>query len=72
MYDAVMGALSQLEPEAKLRLLKSTGDIVQKRARDSTSLKLSSLIEIRALVSDVWEGNQKLVQQFLGQFTDCA
>ena len=72
VYDAVMGALSQLEPKAKLRLLKSTGDIMQKHAQDSTSLKLSYLLKICALVSDIWEGNQKLVQQFLGQFTDCV
>ena len=71
VYDAVIGALSKLEPEAKLRLLKSAVDIVGMRARNSTSLKLGSSIEIRALVSDVRESNQRLVQQFLGQFTDC-
>jgi hypothetical protein len=71
VYDAVIGALSKLEPEAKLRLLKSIVDIVGMRTQRSTSFKLGASIEIRPLVSDIWESNQKLVQQFLGQFTDC-
>jgi hypothetical protein len=71
VYDAVMGTLSKLEPEAKLRLLEFTVDVVGLHAQNSTSLKLGALIEIRALVSDIWESDSKLVQQFLRQFADC-
>jgi hypothetical protein len=71
VYDAVIGALSKLEPEAKLRLLKSIVDIVGMQVQRSTSLKLGALTKIRAFVSDIWKSNQKLVQRFLGQFTDC-
>jgi hypothetical protein len=71
VYDAMIGALSKLEPEAKLRLLKAIVDIAGMRAQRSTALKLGALIKIRTFMSDIWESNQKLVQQFLGQFTDC-
>jgi len=71
VYDEVIRALSKLKPEAKLRLLESAVDIVGRRALENTPLKLGYYMEIRALVSDVLEGNQKLVHQFLGQFTDC-
>lgn len=59
------------EPEVKCRLLQSAVDIVGRRARESRSLKLGGFVEIHALVLDVWESNQKLVQQFLGQLTHC-
>jgi len=74
VYDAVIGALSEFEPEAKLRLLESAVDIIGGRGRGNTSFKLGDSIKIRASVSDVpktTENHQKLVQQFLVWFTDC-
>ena len=74
VYDAVIQALTKLEPEAKLRLLEPAIDIIGRRARSSTSLELRGLLEIRALVSDVPKTNenqQKVVDQFLRLFTDC-
>jgi hypothetical protein len=74
VYEGVIEALRKLEPEAKLRLMEPIVDIVGRRAQSSTSLKLSGLIEIRALVSDIpktTENQQKLVQWFLRLFTDC-
>jgi hypothetical protein len=73
VYDGVIRVLrdNDPEPEVKCRFLQSAVDIVGWRARESTSLKLGDYREIHALVSDVWESSQKLVQQFLGQFTDC-
>jgi hypothetical protein len=73
VYDGVMSVLRRknLEPELKYRLLKSAVDIIGKHPRDGTSLKLGDYMEVRALVSDVRQSNQKLVQQFLGQFTNC-
>jgi len=53
VYDAVVEALTKREPEAKLRLLEPAMDIIGRRARNSTSLELRGLLEIRALVSDV-------------------
>ena len=59
------------EPEVKCRLLQSAVDIVGGRARESKSLKFRGFMEIHAFVLDVWESNQKLAQQFLGQLTHC-
>ena len=72
VYDGVVRVLGRNnpEPEVKRRLLQSAVDIVGRRAQKSTSLKLGDYMEIRALVSDVWESNQELVQQFLGHFTN--
>ena len=73
VYDGVIKALKARrgQPEAKYKLLQAAMEIVGRRAQESTSLKLGDYTEIRALVSDVWESDQKLVQQFLGQFTNC-
>jgi hypothetical protein len=73
VYDGVISVLERnnLELDPKYRLLESAVDIIGKHHRDGTSLKLGDYMEIHALVSDIWESNQRLVQQFLGQFTDC-
>jgi hypothetical protein len=70
VYDAVIRALSKLDPGAKLRLLESTADIIGKGVRGSTPLQQSGSAEIHALVSDIPKTtqNQKVVQQFLCQF----
>ncbi|KIM34905.1 hypothetical protein M413DRAFT_32925 [Hebeloma cylindrosporum] len=74
VYDGVIKVLKDrhTQTEEKCRLLQAAVDIVGRRARQSRPLELGSLTEIRDLVSDVREGNKKLVQQFLGQFTDCC
>ena len=58
------------EPEGKCRLLQFAVDIVGRGAQESIFPKLGDYMEVRDLVSDIWESNQKLVQQFLGQFTN--
>ena len=70
VYDAVIRALSTLDPGAKLRLLESTADIIGKGVRGSTPLRQRGSTEIHALVSDIPKTiqNQKVVQQFLCQF----
>jgi len=73
VYDGVIKVLERnnLEPEDKLKLLQAAVDIVGSHARESTSLKLGDYMEIYALVSDVWDTNRKLAQNFLTQFTNC-
>ena len=70
VYDAVIRALSGLDPDAKLRLLESTVDIIGRGVRGSTPLQQSDSAKIHALVSDIPKTtqNQKVVQQFLCQF----
>jgi len=72
VYNGVIDVLkrNKAEPGLKCRLLQSAVDIVGRRAQESKSLKLGDYMEICALVSDVWESNQKLVLRFLGQFTN--
>jgi hypothetical protein len=77
VYDGVISVLGRknLEPELKYRLLESAVDIIGRHPRDGTSLKLRRSIEIRALLSNLLETNienyQKIVRQFLVEFTDC-
>jgi len=73
VYNGVIDVLkdNNADPELKCQLLRFAMDIVGKRAQESRSLKLGDYMEVRALVSDVWKHNQKLVRQFLGQFTNC-
>jgi hypothetical protein len=77
VYDGVITVLGRnsLEPELKYRLLESAMDIIGRRPRDGTSLKLRRLIEIRPLLSNLLEKKtenyQKVVRQFLVEFTDC-
>jgi hypothetical protein len=75
VYEGVIAVLKNLGPEDKRRLLHSAVDILGKSAQGGTSLKLSPSIEIYPLLSDLLEGNtehdQKVMQQFLVQFTDC-
>ncbi|KIM35804.1 hypothetical protein M413DRAFT_14372 [Hebeloma cylindrosporum] len=71
VYDGVIKVLEdpKVQPE---ELMQGAIYIFGGRgARESTSLQLRNLSEVRALVSDIQERNQKLVQQFLGLFTDC-
>ena len=72
VYDGVIRVLGSdnFESEVKCHFLQSAVEIVGRRVRESTSLKLGDYKEICALVSDVLESNPKLGQQFLGQFTN--
>jgi hypothetical protein len=77
VYDGVIRVLGRnnIGPELKYRLLESAMDIIGRRPRDGTSLKLRRSIDIRPLLSNLLEENtinyQKVVRQFLVEFTDC-
>ena len=75
MYEGVVRALGNLEPQDKHRLLHSAVDILGKSAQGGTPLKLHRSIEIHPLVRDLLESDiknyQQVVRQFLVEFTDC-
>ena len=77
VYDGVISVLGHdnLEPELKYRLLESAVDVIGRHLRDGKSLKLRRSIEIRPLLSNLLERDiknyQKIVGQFLVEFTDC-
>ena len=74
MYDRVIDKLKKvtLKPEIMFELLNNTVDIL---GSHRANLKLSPLIEICPLLTDLRHSNekhyQKAAQQFVEQLTDC-
>ncbi|KIM35808.1 hypothetical protein M413DRAFT_32265 [Hebeloma cylindrosporum] len=72
VYDGVIKVLKYHKDHIaeKYIILQAAVNIVGRRARQNTSLKLGNSTEIHALVSNIRKGNEQLVLQFLDLFTD--